>query len=109
MAAVVFFPAVDEPGTHMPVAVDAHRRVVQVAEHDPLGVVARERSVARVDGLAETDGDGARPRRDSAGRKQAALFGRGTCLAAPARACANARVRAGGEHRKDGNERPTMR
>ena len=42
----------------MALAVDPHRRLVEVAEHDSLGDIARDGRVPRVDCVTETDRDG---------------------------------------------------
>src|SRR2546430_13369757 len=45
-AAVSLFPLLGELGTDMSVAINAHRRLVQVAEDDAFSVLGRERGAA---------------------------------------------------------------
>src|SRR5437867_4954715 len=71
---IFLIPPGRERGTHMALAIDANRRLVEMAEHKALCVVARERRVARLDGLAQSDRDRGGARRDVAGREEAALL-----------------------------------
>ncbi len=96
-AAVVLCPFVRELGEHVAFAVDPHRCLVQVPEHNPLGVVAREGGMARVDRLVESDRDCGGPSGDGAGREQAALVGRLARLSSAGACDANTRVRARGK------------
>src|SRR5213593_2476945 len=71
---IFLIPPGRERGTHMALAIDANRRLVEMAEHKALRVVAREGRVARLDGLAQSDRDRGGVRRDVAGREEAALL-----------------------------------
>jgi hypothetical protein len=74
-------------------------------EQDALGIVARDRCVARIDGIDQADGDGGGPPGDAARREHAALV-RAPAARFPhtsAGAGADARMRTGAEQGKDGN------
>src|SRR6266446_3343220 len=92
----------------MPVAVDAHRRLVQVAEHDALGVGARVGRVTRVDGVAEPDRNRGGASGDVAGRKETARFGRTRSFAAGGN-CGATRVGTGRQEASQGEERYMLR
>ncbi len=93
----------------MPVAVDAHRCLVQVAEHDPLGVRPRVGRVTRVDGVAEPDRNRGGASGDVAGRQETIRFGRGTHTFAAGGNCAAPRVGTGGHKASQGEERYMLR
>ena len=73
-------PRLGEPGKHAPGAIHANQRLVQLGENESLRVVARRRSVRRLDGLGECDGDRVALRR---GTRRDATHGIGRGRARP--------------------------